>query len=316
MASALKFRRQPTSKSEIGVFLFVTYTVYEAHKYNRDRTATTSIIMLLLVVLISTFFLFVAPIQQPQKYHNFADKRRFLCSCHAVTEGFFLPPGMERSNNAGFIIPYFGDVVPNTVIFAGGVFGLVLLRFESSEEELDPSRTWQLHVCLPIFFYATVAISVGSTYYHWNPNDTTLVWDRIPMTLAFVSIFCFMLEEYTTSNDGILLMPKLLVLGVLSVLYWRWTDDLRLYLLVQFLPLLVIAVLLICCQPRHGGVVQQALALVCYALAKVSEEWDYEVFSITNQRISGHSLKHVLAGLASISVASMLVIHPSFKLNA
>lgn len=64
---------------------------------------------------------------------------------------------------------------------------------------------WQLEVCFPILFYSTIAIAVGSTYYHWNPNDSTLVWDRLPMTLAFVSIFCFMLEEY---------IPQILMVSV------------------------------------------------------------------------------------------------------
>mmetsp|Transcript_24087 Transcript_24087/g.51991 ORF Transcript_24087/g.51991 Transcript_24087/m.51991 type:complete len:309 (+) Transcript_24087:142-1068(+) len=308
MASVLQFRRQPTESAKIGVVLFSTYALYLIYKYDHQFSVTTSILILLVVALISAFFLFVAPISQPQAYHNFSDKRQFLCSCHAATVGFFLPPGTEMRRNSGFIIPHFGDVISNIIIFVGGVFGLVLLHFDSTEVGLEPAREWQLHVCLPVFFSSTVAISAGSTYYHWNPNDSSLVWDRLPMTLAFVSIFCFMLEEYLpTMGIGQSLMPYLLMLGMCSVLYWRWMDDLRLYALVQFLPLIVIAALLVCCQSRHGGTIQQASALVCYGLAKASEERDYEIFSWTNKRISGHSLKHVLAGLASISIASMLL---------
>ena len=73
----------------------------------------------------------------------------------------------------------------------------VKLLYDNDDiQMLQPTRMWQLEVCFPILFYSTIAIAVGSTYYHWNPNDSTLVWDRLPMTLAFVSIFCFMLEEY------------------------------------------------------------------------------------------------------------------------
>lgn len=198
-------------------------------------------------------------------------------------------------------------MVSNIVILAGGVFGLVL-QLNSAEFISEPSRKWQLHVCLPIFFYSTVAIAAGSTYYHWSPSDSSLVWDRLPMTLAFVSIFGYILEDYMpTTGVGQALMSPLLVIGIFSVLYWKWTDDLRLYVLVQFLPLLLITALLVCCNSKHGGAFQQALGLGCYALAKICEERDYEIYSATGKRISGHSLKHVLAGLASVSIATMLM---------
>jgi hypothetical protein len=97
------------------------------------------------------------------------------------------------------------------------------------------------------------------------------------------------------------------LLGIFSVLYWRWTDDLRLYVLIQFLPLIIIAGLLVCCQPRHGGKLQQTLAFVSYGLAKVCEERDYEIYTFTTKRISGHSMKHALAGMATIFIASLLI---------
>ena len=302
----VSFRRQPTKAAIIGVSFFTIYTLHRC--YDQKLSAPTSILLLALSALISAFFLFVEPINQPQSYHNFADKRLFLCSCHdAATEGFFLPPGTQQRRRGGFIIPNFGDVVSNIVILAGGVFGLVL-QLNSAEFISEPSRKWQLQVCLPIFFYSTVAIAAGSTYYHWSPSDSSLVWDRLPMTLAFVSIFGYILEDYMpTTGVGQALMSPLLVIGIFSVLYWKWTDDLRLYVLVQFLPLLLITALLVCCNSKHGGAFQQALGLGCYALAKICEERDYEIYSATGKRISGHSLKHVLAGLASVSIATMLM---------
>jgi len=307
----IQFRRQPTSKAIAGVISFIIYSLHVANKSGHILTLAASALLSLVVALICALFLFVEPIPQSQSYHNFADKRIFLCSCHGTSEGFFLPPGTNRNRNNGFIIPNFGDVVSNFVIFVGGVFGLALMYFNRAEVvDEDPIRTWQLKVCLPIFFSSTVAISAGSTYYHWSPSNNSLVWDRLPMTLAFVSIFCFMLEEYIpTVGIGQSLLHPFLGIGVFSVLYWSWTDDLRLYALVQFLPLVMIAALLACYQSRHGGTVQQTFGLVCYAIAKVCEERDYEIYSWTNRIISGHSLKHVFAGLASISIASMMLMN-------
>ena len=304
--------RRPTREAIVGSFSSISLYVLYSLSYKFED----SVPALVIISLSCTFFMFVEPIKQPQAYHNFADKRVFLCSCHASTEGFFLPPGSSsdaerrRRRRRGFVIPHFGDVMSNIVIFAGGLFGIFLLQQSNDNDGVDNvSRKWQLDVCLPILFYSTIAISVGSTYYHWNPHDASLVFDRLPMTLAFVSIFCFMLEEYIPNNSrlGQSLLTPLLLLGIFSVLYWRWMDDLRLYALVQFLPLIIIAGLLVCYQPKHGGAFQHTLALICYALAKICEDLDYTIFARTNKRISGHSMKHVLAGIASILLASVLL---------
>lgn len=281
-------------------------------KVTSTHLLESSILLLLLVVVVTTlvslFFLFVEPIAQPRKYHDFADKRLFLCACHWPSEGLFLPPNSDvHRRRAGFIIPNFGDVVSNIVILIGGSTGSILLSLKE-HGEMDSVRLWQVEVCLPIFFYSTIAISIGSSYYHWNPNNKTLVWDRLPMTLAFVSIFCYVLEDYFQFNGiGKSLLIPLLFLGVVSVLYWNCTDDLRLYALVQFLPFVVMTALVIFCQSSRHGWMQQALALLLYALAKISEDRDYEIYALTKSTISGHSLKHVLAGLASLSIACILV---------
>lgn len=304
---SVKLRRKPSSTSAGGVSAFVICTVKVVSINNnavQDKMVLLS--LLLIMTLVSMIFLFVEPIKQQQTYHDFADKRLFLCACHS--DGLFLPPNSDvgRNRKAGFIIPNFGDVVSNVVILIGGLSGTILLRLKDVGE-VDDIRLWQLEVCLPIFFYSTIAISFGSTYYHWNPSNQTLVWDRLPMTVAFVSIFCYMLEDYLEQGIGSSLLSPLIFIGVMSVLYWNWTDDLRLYALVQFLPLVVMTVLVIFCQSRYGGAMQHSLALMLYALAKVCEDRDYKIWRITNKTISGHSLKHILAGMASVMIATLLL---------
>ena len=305
MSSSVKFRRKPSSTSVVGVLAFIICTGRIAWTNLQDKML---LLALLMIMLVSMFFLFVEPIAQPQTYHNFADKRLFLCACHSSSEGLFLPPNSNiHDRRAGFIIPNFGDVLSNSVILIGGLSGTILLYFYDIGEEVDEVRLWQLEVCLPIFFYSTIAISFGSTYYHWNPNNQTLVWDRLPMTVAFVSIFCYILEDYLDKGIGSSLLSPLIFIGVMSVLYWNWTDDLRLYALVQFLPLVVMAILLMFCQSRYGGAMQHSLALILYALAKMCEDRDYQIWQQTKKTISGHSLKHILAGMASITLATLLI---------
>ena len=233
-------------------------------------------------------FLLVEPIGQPQAYHDFADRR--VARVGPVT------------------VPYLGDVASNAFILAGGLFGLHRLRAaeRDANSSEDPTREWQLECCLPIFFWATAMISIGSTYYHWNPNDRTLVWDRLPMTVAFVSIFCYMVEEYHGAELGRTMLLPLLAVGVFSVVHWSRTDDLRLYLLVQFVPLIAMSVMVSLGAPRHGGATQQGAALLLYGLAKVCEDLDYRIFELSGRVISGHSTKHILAGMAAMVLATMI----------
>ncbi|KAL3817048.1 hypothetical protein ACHAXA_002960 [Cyclostephanos tholiformis] len=182
----LQVRGQPTGHAKVGVALFAVFVIRIVHNQT-DATSSGPILILLpgAATLISAFFLFVAPIPQPQSYHDFADKGVLFVCTSAATGGFYLPPGAERER-AGFIIKNFGDVLSNLVILAGGVTGLaLLLNVRGNEIELDPIRKWELRVCLPILFSSNVVISAGSAYYHWNPNDSTLVWDRLVSVTTF-----------------------------------------------------------------------------------------------------------------------------------
>jgi len=294
----------------------------------------------IVLLLIAAFFLFVEPIPQPQSYHNFADRRRCVCRCgggrgrgRGMPSMMFLPPNYHGSGdkskpNAGIVLPNFGDTASNIVILLGGLSGVVslvaldLMETEKNGVGIDrtPSEEWQLNVCLPLFFAATVVVSIGSTYYHWNPSDATLVFDRLPMTVAFAAIFCYMLDEYLSAQDGNtfessigqdMLIP-LTITGIVSVVYWSWTDDLRLYAVVAIFPMfLMLFLVLFCSPPRHGGTVQQVLGLILYSAAKISEDRDHEVFNLTGKRVSGHSLKHILAGLAPIAIAHMVLVRNS-----
>ena len=169
----IKLRKTPTYASVIAVSSFYLCLFYKLGPIILSKSSSSAepiiVILPLGALLISAYFLFVSPIKQSQSYHNFADKRIFLCSCHrALTEGYFLPPGTtaDRSRRHGFTIPNFGDVISNIVILSGGALGIIILHLKEAEETIDSARRWQLEICLPIFFYATIAISIGSTYYH------------------------------------------------------------------------------------------------------------------------------------------------------
>lgn len=201
-----------------------------------------------------------APIPQDQAYHAFADGR------------------------ALFGLPNVWDVMSNLVFLVVGAYGL--------RRSPAANRPAYLTLCVGVLL-----VSLGSAYYHQAPSDGTLLWDRLPMTVAFMGLFALLLEERVTTFKT---LPLLVALGIASALYWRETGDLRPYILVQFLPLVLMPVILFLFPRKYLNGRMLMMAVIFYLVAKVLETYDRQVFS--SFVLSGHTLKHLSAGVASFFV--------------
>ena len=147
----------------------------------------------------------------------------------------------------------------------------------------------------------------GSSYYHWNPSDATLFWDRLPMTLCFAAILAAVVEERVDARAGKVLLRPLLAIGIFSLLLWRWTDDLRLYAWAQFFPFLALVLILRLFPPKYTGTFYWVVAAALYALAKLFELHDHEIFS-AGAILSGHTLKHLTAAAGAFAVLRLFQI--------
>ena len=206
--------------------------------------------------------LLLPPISQDQSYHQFADDRTI------------------------FSIPNFWNVVSNLPFLAVGAAGL---------------RRFRANPATVVFFFGVFLIGIGSSYYHWNPTDDTLFWDRLPMTLSFAAIVALVVGERVNSRSGAVLLWPALAIGVFSLLLWRWTDDLRLYFWVQFFPGLAVLTLFLLYPPKYSGAYYWIAAGVLYALAKVFEFTDQAIYSAGNF-LSGHTLKHIAAAASCFAI--------------
>jgi intracellular septation protein A len=210
------------------------------------------------------------PIAQDPRYHAFADTR-FMCG-----------------------VANFQNVASNLGFLLAGVAGLAFCWRRCRE------LSWLA------FFAGVVLVAFGSAYYHLQPNDETLVWDRLPMTIAFMALFTALLKEHLmVRREGTLLALSIAV-GIASIAWWRMTGDLKFYVWVQVAPFLAIAVLLALYRGRYTGRYWLAYGLLFYALAKVTEFNDLRVYALTGGLISGHALKHLLAAVAPLCVYVML----------
>lgn len=230
--------------------------------------------LLLFIVLGSlAIMLSMQPLAQNPEYHDFADRRTF------------------------FDIPNFFDAISNIPFLLVGIAGL---RFCQGSRLMSYRPAW-------ITFFAGVAIiSAGSAWYHLNPNNDTLVWDRLPMTIGFMGLLAALQAEYVDARLGRILLVPAVLAGLSSVIYWHWYDDLRFYVWIQFMPLLVVPVLMALFRPKYSHQWLLPVALSFYMLAKLLEAYDREVFGFTQELFSGHSLKHIVAALGCYSVLMML----------
>ena len=212
------------------------------------------------------------PIAQDIEYHAFKDQRTY------------------------FGIINFWNVISNIPFFLVGCMGVYSIYVTHKIKLLTDMKT-----AYTLFFIGVSVVAVGSSYYHLWPSNETLVWDRLPMTVAFMSLFSIIIGEFTSSRYGKLSLWPLVILGACSVIYWEITElngagDLRLYVLVQFLPILVIPILLLFFKATYTNVKGYWLLLLAYVLAKFLEHFDSQIYD-TFIFISGHSIKHVVAAL-------------------
>ena len=237
--------------------------------------ATAWRVALLLAIVAGSFLALMAweRFGQDPAYHGLADRR------------------------SAFGIPNFADVVSNLAFLLVGLAGLRLC----ATRRLPGARTSWI-----VFFAGVALVSAGSAYYHLAPRDATLVWDRLPMTIACMGLFVALICEHVDARiEGTLLAVAVLV-GLASVVYWYAYDDLRPYVWVQLAPLVTIPVALVLFNGRYGGGWYLAAGLAFYVLAKIAELYDHPILAWTRGLVSGHTLKHLLAALACFAIYAML----------
>jgi hypothetical protein len=172
----------------------------------------TGIAVLVGVTLLVAVVAMLAPrVAQPLAYHDFADQRSWL--------------GVAN----------FGDLASNVAFVIVGVWGLlVLLREPRRAAFVDGRERWPY----VLVFAGMILVAVGSGYYHSAPDNARLVWDRLPMTIVFMSLVAAMIVERVSVRAGRMLWPVLLCVGIASVWQWHWSEirgagDLRFYAAVQ-----------------------------------------------------------------------------------
>lgn len=248
-------------------------------KVKKGLTLHSSVVLSIVTVTFITI-LFLPIITQDQDYHRFSDSRSWFGITNTL------------------------DVVSNIAFLIAGMY------------VFRNAATGTMTIAWRVFAIGVIWVSMGSAYYHLNPNDDSLVWDRLPMTVGFMAMFSALLEEHFNIGRprGLQLLLASIVVGCLSIIWWKQVGDLRFYAWVQFMPMLVLLYLLVCHPPNYSHRLLLTLALCLYFLAKLFEHFDEPIFLFTAQLISGHTLKHFFAAL-SCGCIGLYLRHRSQRLD-
>ena len=214
---------------------------------------------------------------QAANYHSFADQREL----------------------GG--VPFAMDVLSNLPFALAGIAGVVALWRTPDHSLGNVTRAMA-----GLFFGGLIMTAAASSWYHWRPDDAGLAVDRIGMAIAFAGLLGLAAATRISDRAGPALGLVLLVTAPLAVHAWSVTGNLLPWVVLQSGGMLF--VLAAAVMPRKSAAldIRWAWVIFAYGIAKLLEANDHEVYRLTGEIISGHTLKHVVAAFAACPVIAAL----------
>lgn len=236
---------------------------------------------LVLTALLTGAALLYGPVAQLANYHAFADQSEV------------------------FGIAHFADVLSNLGFALVALWGL--WRLVPARRSAALVHGWPGY---RLFLVGLLLTAFGSSWYHLDPDNARLIWDRVPIALASGGLLAGVWGDCRQRSSA-LLAGALAVAAPFSVAWWYWTElagagDLRPYLLLQVLPIVLIPLWQWLHGRPRGERLAFAAALALYIVGKCAELLDHQLAALLGP-LSGHTLKHLLSSVATAVVVAQLV---------
>ena len=265
-------------KSELLSFEEITRMNATTHSLSRRETILAGIALAVLALP------FALPhVAQSPAYHHFADTRTLFGVANA----------MDTLSNFAFII--------------AGVAGIVLVWLRRL-----PEPTTALGAMSLLTFIGLVATGIGSAWYHGQvpPNDAGLAIDRYGMVVSFAGVLGLAAAHKVSERAGWWTGWLVLAAGPFAVWWWTVSGNVAPYAVLQFGGMALLVLILFWRDAAAFGTAAAGpnwgLLIGAYALAKVFEAGDAQIWELTARLISGHTLKHLAAALVAVAVIAPL----------
>jgi predicted membrane channel-forming protein YqfA (hemolysin III family) len=225
--------------------------------------------------------LFLPAMPQPAAYHHFADTRGVYAIANVL------------------------DVVSN-LAFAGAGLACLMVVLRAGTCFATPAERWPYL----LFAVGVLLTAAGSSYYHLQPTNERLFWDRLPMTIAFMALIAAQIVDRVAVRAGLLALVPMVLVGVGTAVYWIVTERLGRgnvvpYAVMQAWAVIVVLQLAALYPSRYTHADAICAVFALYLLAKLFEQFDAQIFERTGL-VGGHTLKHLAAAAAAMPVVVML----------
>jgi hypothetical protein len=160
--------------------------------------------------------------------------------------------------------------------------------------------------CAWLFFAGLIATAAGSAFYHLLPEAPRLAADRAGMAVAFAGLIGMAVCERVSQRAGWPAAWFVLTAGLLAAELVQETGNVLPWALVQFGGMALVLTLALSTPMRGAVGLKLGWVILFYAAAKAFELADHQVYEASGHMISGHSLKHLVAGLAGLPVLAAL----------
>ena len=196
-------------------------------------------------------------------------------------------------------VPNAMDVLSNLPLGLAGFMGLLMLR---GKRMLPATRH-----AMVVFFVGLVCAGLGSSWYHWAPDASGLMLDRLGMAVTFAGALALALAERVGPTAAKVALPAMLASAALSAALAYTQSNVLPWGVVQFGGMALIA--WAAWQPRLNDALGVSFNVLIglYAVAKLCELNDETIFHLSGEWISGHTLKHLAAALAAWPVIVTLM---------
>lgn len=253
----------------------------------RAILSKTEVLLLAAVLAMVGAALGAPALQQPGLHHHFADDRSFWGVPHAM------------------------DVLSNLPFALAGLAGICLLL-------RVPVRTFtnMQRAMAALFFSGLVLVTFGSSIYHLDPVDATLAVDRYCMTVAFAGLLGLVAAGRVSERAGAALGLAALAMGMACVKWWAVTGNVMPWAIFQYGNMLLLWCLALTRPCIRALRVNWTLVLLAYGLAKLLEVNDHLVYLLTDNLVSGHSLKHLVSSMAAWPVLAAVAAAGHSRQNA
>jgi thiamine transporter ThiT len=196
-------------------------------------------------------------------------------------------------------IPNALDVLSNLPFVGMGVWGFYALH-------RAPSVATATRQAATVFFAGLMLTCLSSSFYHWGPDAWGLAVDRAGMAVAFAGVLGLACAERVSLRAAPWVWGSVLAAGMLAIMLNFAAGVIAPWAVMQFGGMGV--VLWAAAQrPQSSALgIRWTVLIAIYVVAKLLELGDTAVFHVTQEFISGHSLKHIAASLAALPVIHAL----------